>query len=170
MRELLRTKNVMPSFESQANAEADKLPTLSQWAKVVSKDALLPTRLVKIIWTPNQYNSYSLDTEAYRLRVAESHGLYQVLKDYLEDWIHEGAVLSLSITPGKTLKVTLSTLDNEECSWEPLGEMGYKMQELKRVKKTVSAKTQKGAKSEKPSELPPTGPVYGLDDAPDTIT
>lgn len=126
----------MPSFEGQLNSEADKLPTVKQWMNSVSAEATIPTRIIKVIWTPNLYPSYSLDTEAYRVRVADTHFLYQVLEQNLETWIESGTVLGLNITGKKVIKVTLLTLDKEEGEWDALGEHGWKFSNLKTKKKS----------------------------------
>lgn len=130
----------MPQFESQLNADADKLPTVKQWAASISKDGMEAVRLVKVIWMPNLYDSYSLDTECFRLRVPSTHSLFQVLEDNLEDWLEEGVVLGLQVIGKKLTKVTLMTVDSEECQWDPLGEHGWKMSQLT-AKKRTRAKT-----------------------------
>lgn len=125
----------MPSYTATDNFDADKLPSVKQWMRTVSKEALEPVRIVKLIWLPNLFDNYSLDTEAFRLRVAPSQQLFQILEDNLDEWLETGAVLGLQIEGSKRPKITLLTLDGEECEWDALGEHGFKMSNLAARKK-----------------------------------
>lgn len=133
----------MAQWTSELNNTSDSLPTVTQWLQTVSTECCEATRLVKIIWIPNLYNNYSLDTEAYRVRIAPSHSLYQTLEDHLEQWIEQGVVLGVSVEKGKSPKVTLVTLDNEECDWDALGDRGWKFGPVRAKRKNVSTKTPK---------------------------
>lgn len=128
----------MPSYTATDNFDADKLPSVRQWMTTVSKEALEPVRIIKLIWLPNLYDNYSLDTEAFRLRIAPNQQLFQVLEDNLDEWLETGAVLGLQIEGSKRPKITLMTLDGEECEWDPLGEHGFKMSNLTAKKKPKS--------------------------------
>lgn len=141
----------MGQWTSELSNFNDSLPTLYRWMKTVSAECASATRLVKMIWKPNQYLSYSLDTEAYRVRFAEEHPLYQVLEDYLDTWIEQDVVIALSVEGGKKPVITLVTLDTEQCEWSELGDFGYKAGAVS-AKKSVSSKTRK-AKAPTP-ELP----------------
>lgn len=116
----------MSVYESELNSNADKLPSVFQWLKTVSKEATVPVRIVKVLWFPNLYNNYSLDTEAYRLRVSEGDSLYQVLEANLENWLESGCVIGLEVTGQKVRKIKLSILETDECDWDQLGEHGWK--------------------------------------------
>jgi len=125
----------MPSFTVTDNLDADKLPSLKQWIRSVHKEALEPIRIVKVVWLPNLYKSYTLDTEVFRLRIGEGQQLYQILEDHLDSWLDEEVVLALQIEGSKIPKVTLMTLDNEQCEWDALGDHGFKMRNLTAKKK-----------------------------------
>lgn len=149
----------MPQFESQLNNDADRLPTVKQWASSISKEGMEAVRLVKVIWMPNMYESYSLDTECFRLRISPNHTLFDILETHIEDWLESGAVLGLSVEGKKLTKVTLMTLDDEECEWDPLGEHGWKMSHVK-AKKRPQTKTRLSQTST-PKSTPPENALQG---------
>lgn len=141
----------MAQWTSELHGQSDALPTVNQWIKTVSKECAEATRLIKLIWTPNMYENYSLDTEAFRLRVPANHFLFQVLKDNLEDWINTDVVLALEIEKLKIPKVSLITLDNEQCDWDPLGEYGWKCGQVSARAKNVTSKTRTKSAATKPT-------------------
>lgn len=131
----------MAVWTSELNNTSDALPTVTQWAKTVSAECAEATRIVKLIWCPNLYNSFSLDTEAYRVRIGENHPLYQVLQDNVEAWVEQGAVVAMQVIKGRKTSINLLTLGGEECDWDELGSHGYKAGPVRAVIKTVTAKT-----------------------------
>lgn len=154
----------MGQWTSELHGQSDSLPTVNQWIKTVSKECAEATRIVKLIWTPNMYENYSLDTEAFRLRVSPNHFLFQILEDNLEDWVNADTVLALEIEKLKIPKVTLITLDDEQCEWDVLGENGFKAGQVtakqkKRVSKNSGTKFKAGSTGPgKPAEGPSATP------------
>lgn len=133
----------MPQWTSELHGTSDSLPTVSQWMKTVSTECCEATRIVKLIWCPNMYESYSLDTEAYRIRIGKGHPLFEVLEDNLDEWIQAGTVIASQVVKGRKATVILLTLDNETCEWDALGEHGWKSGQVIAKVKNVPAKTSK---------------------------
>lgn len=154
----------MGQWKSELHGNDDKLPTLSQWIKTVSSEAILATRLVKLIWTPNLYDNYSLDTEVYRFRISPNHALFNVLEEELENWLENMTVLALQLEGTKKPSITLLTLDNEVGEWSALGDHGWKIGQVEaKPKKTSSAKTRTK------SATLPTPPQDALQDVTDLL-
>lgn len=131
----------MAIWSQTQESDADKLPSVNQWIKTVSSEALEPVRLVKMIWTPNLYDNYSLDTEAFRVRIKPKDLLFEILEANLNDWMESDVVLAIKIEGRKIPRITLMTLDSEKCDWDSLGDYGWKMSNLKSRVKNVSSKT-----------------------------
>lgn len=149
----------MAQWKSELHGTDDKLPTVHQWLKTVSSEAKEVTRIVKLIWTPNMFDNYSLDTEAFRVRITPNHPLFDVLEENLEEWIEQGDVLAIQLDCGRKVSITLLTLDNEVGEWSALGDHGWKMQGIEaKPKKKVEAKTRKRVgTSSSPSQDAPEG-------------
>lgn len=130
----------MPVWVSEIANYSDTLPTAKQWLSTASKDQLPVLRVVKLIWSPNKFQSFSVDTEFFRLRVPEDHPLYVILESYLDSWVEEDIVLALSFTSDKLPQVQLQTMDAESCTWELLGSKGYKAVRFTAKKKPVEPK------------------------------
>lgn len=143
----------MAVWTSELNNQSDSLPTLSQWVKTVSNECAESTRIVKLIWIPNLYENFSLDTEAYRFRVSPSHPLFEVVEENLEEWVETGVVVALSAEKSKILRVSLLTLDGETCDWDALGSNGWKAGPVRKTPKNVTAKT--SVKRSKKNEAAP---------------
>lgn len=143
----------MPTWTSQQSSDADRLPTINQWMKTVSKEALEPVRVIKTIWCPNLYTNYSLDTESFRLRVSPENPLFSVLEDNLDEWVEQGTVIAIQIEGVKKPKIHLMTLDNESGEWDALGDFGWKLSNLER-KKNVPPKNSYQRKQTRPVPEP----------------
>lgn len=140
----------MPIWSQTQETDPDKLPSVAQWIKTVSAEALEPVRLVKLIWIPNLYDNYSLDTEAFRVRVKPGNYLFDILQQHLEEWVEGDIVLAIKIEGRKIPKITLMTLDSEQCDWDSIGDYGWKMSNVRARKKNVTSKTRS-----KSATLPP---------------
>lgn len=142
----------MGVWKSELHGNDDKLPTVAQWMKTVNSDAWGVTRLVKLIWTPNLYDNFSLDTEVYRFRVSPSHSLFEVLEENLELWVENMSVLALQLDSGKKSTMTLLTLDNEQAEWTALGANGWR---LGQVEAKPKAKREYKTRKLRAPEQPP---------------
>lgn len=130
----------------------DSIPTLVKWAKGVADKSSALSHRVETIWAPNLYSNYTFVTSSYRFRVDKGHPYYQLCEELLEVWLQEEAVLFLQVEFQPKLLVTLLTLDEEQCSWETLGESGYKLKDVKRRRKVPTPKTAKQSRA-KPDDL-----------------
>lgn len=127
-------------WKSEIHGNDDKLPTVSQWMKTTSKEAWEVTRLVKLIWTPNVFDNYSLDTESFRIRIGPNHSFFEVLEENLELWIEDRSVLAVSFTSDKKPQMTFELLEKEQADWSPLGDHGWKLGQVE-AKQIKRAKT-----------------------------
>lgn len=131
----------MAQWTSELHNQSDALPTVKQWLTTISREGSQVAKIIKLIWTPNLYTNYSLDTESYRFRVTESHYLFSVIEDNLTDWIENDTVLALQIEGFKAPTMTLLTLDTEQGDWTELGTHGWKIGAISARKKDVTTKT-----------------------------
>jgi hypothetical protein len=145
------------AWTSELANENDSLPTIKQWMKSVSREALDCTFILKIVWLPNLYPNISLDTEAFRVRLSPGNFLFDVVQQNIEDWIDNDRVIGIQIESRIPLKLTLLELEKDCASWDELGEHGYKIGKVSaRTKKNVTGKTRSKVSSETTaSEQPP---------------
>lgn len=121
----------------------DSIPTLQKWSKTVDNwDSPIKHR-VELIWLPNLYKNYTFQTSSYRFRIPEGHPYFDAIVEFREEWEKEGAVLFLTVSMSPKLTVALESLDEEQCEWNEIGSAGFKLEEVRRRKKTSSPKTRK---------------------------
>lgn len=131
----------MPVWVSEINNFNDSLPTAKQWLTTATLEMLPVLKPVKLIWLPNKFLSYTVETESFRIRLSEEHMLYPIFETYLESWIEEGAVLALSFTTDRKPQLQLETMDSETCTWEELGKQGFKAVRFAAKRKPIEPKT-----------------------------
>lgn len=137
----------MPWTSELANTD-DRLPSIKQYLKNVSKDALDVTFLIKLIWFPSSIPNYTLDTEAFRLRIPSDNYLYTVLEENLEDWVENERVIGIQIESKIPLRLTLIELESDTAPWSELGELGIKLGKVSaRGKKKPDGKNPRNPKT-----------------------
>lgn len=104
----------------------EKLPTFRQWCKTHKASEKVPVSYLKTVWFPNEFDSYSLDTESFRLRIASSSPLYEEIGEHIANWIAAGTVVYVVTSSAKDHEFEIHTLEGETSFWEELGDKGYR--------------------------------------------
>lgn len=119
----------------------DSVPTLLAWSKEVADWSTAIRHRVEVVWLPNLYNNYTLQTSAYKFRVPKGHPYFEAIEGEVQSWQDTGAVLFLEVQKNPSLTVSLFTVDEEHCDWSQLGEAGFKCGAVSRRKSTSPKKT-----------------------------
>lgn len=121
-------------WKSEIHGSDDKLPTVAQWMKSTSKDHWGAPKIVKMIWIPNLFDNYSLDTEYFRVRIGPNHGFFSVLEETLDTWVEDRSVLTVCLSDDKKPALIFDILVNERADWSPLGDYGWKLGQVEAYK------------------------------------
>lgn len=130
-------------YETTPANFSDSIPTLVQWSKTVLDRSAPIQHRVEVIWAPNLYSNYTLQTSSYRLRLDKGHPYYSLLERDLSEMCESGAVLFLETEFEPKLAVTLIALDEERCVWDELGTSGFKLHSVQKRKTESTPKTRK---------------------------
>ena len=121
------------------NAKDDqvKLPSFLQWLKTLPSDSPVIHKVVKLVWFPNQFPNFTVDTESFRLRLSTQMFDQLEVSDLFEDAIQRKAVLSVVVDPAKKGEWEIEELEGETGNWEKLGESGYRCSVEDKPKKSI---------------------------------
>lgn len=126
-------------IQAQASSQYAKLPTFRQYCKSEGEACNNKAKVVQTIWFPNNYPSLSIDTEVFRLRIAQDDPNYQAIELGLRQGIDNDEVFIVRILDSKKFEFEIETLEGEIGGWEYLGETGAKCEVLpKRKRKPVA--------------------------------
>lgn len=141
-------------FQAVPANYSDEIPTFSKWVKTVADETATIPQVVEVIWLPNLYNNYTLQTRSYRFRVPKGHPYYEIVENYLSSWIESGSVLVLTASNFPKATLELEVLEDSIGNWEELGDAGYKIAEIRGPSKTDLKKTRIRAvqKASEPSQ------------------
>jgi hypothetical protein len=115
----------MPLYSDDFN-QYQSLLSFKNWVKENPEIALKKISIVEIVWLPNKFKNFCLDTESFRLRIPFQKEQELELLDYFEDAVTEGKVLFVQCTSIERASYTVDVLPKERGSWELLGSKGYK--------------------------------------------
>lgn len=101
-----------------------KLPSLLQWIKTIPSDSPVLHKVVKLVWFPNQFPNFTVDTESFRLRISTDRFDEAELTDFFESSIEEKKVLCVVVDPAEKGKWSIEELEDEIGEWEQLGAAG----------------------------------------------
>jgi len=87
---------------------------------------------VEVIWLPNRWPNYTIDTEDYRLRIVESSSLYTSFQGLLKNYMDEGIPMQVSILDSDGT-FDIDKIPEKQCKWEPLSSTGVKMTQLTKL-------------------------------------
>lgn len=114
-------------FEYEENPTAsEKLPTLKQFLAKKGKGKLREMYWVRVIWKPGKWDNFTLETEAFRVRLQPTSGLYGLLKENLDAMIDSDQAIGIKImdTDGR---IGMRP-DPSKGTWVPLGDNGYRFE------------------------------------------
>lgn len=105
-----------------------KLPTLMQFIKananVITSDSIFP---VEIIWTPGNWDNYTIQTDKFRASISERNPLYPLLNRFIGGIPEYPNQVGIQITDSESGSVRFV-----ECGtygkWKPLGNAGFKFE------------------------------------------
>lgn len=103
----------------------EKLPTFRQYCKTCKAGQKVPVSYLKKVWFPNEYDSYSLDTERFRLRIASNSPLYEAIGDAIGAWITNSTVVYVVVSSPEEFEFEIQEAPGETASWKELGDKGY---------------------------------------------
>ena len=119
--------NVPNPFEITGAAPSrEKKPTFNQYVKELPKDENHKHLFkIELIWFPNKWNNYNIETESFRYSVAESHPLYPAIDKNVIRWLDRDTGILFRIDDFREGIVGFS-----ECSdftrWERIGNAGIR--------------------------------------------
>lgn len=128
-------------FQTVPANYSDEVPTFSKWVKTVVDETARIPQIVEVIWLPNLYSNYTLQTRSYRFRVPKGHPYFPIIEQYLNAWKNDGSVLCLIADNFPKPTLELEVLEDSTSVWEELGDSGFKITNIKALKKPSAAKT-----------------------------
>lgn len=116
------------------DTKAAQLPTFRQWCKEANEHLLKPARPVKLIWLPNRYPSFSLETEVFRLRIDDSNPNYESMLTWIESQTNLERVIAIWPTSKERYAYKIDVLPGERAFYEALGDFGLKLTRVEKAK------------------------------------
>lgn len=139
-------------FQAVPANYSDEIPTFSKWSKTIEDfEAVIP-HVVEVIWLPNLYSNFTLQTSSYRFRVPKGHPYFEVVSNFIQEWKEEGAVLVLTSSAFPKPQIELQVLEDSISIWEELGDAGFKVTNIKAPSKSGAKKTRKSDSAKSPAE------------------
>ena len=102
------------------------LPSFLQWLKTLPSDTPKLHKVVKVVWFPNKFPNFTVDTESFRLRLSPEQFDEPELTDLFETSISRKAVLCVVVDPAEKGAWAIEELEDEVGVWEEVGTYGYK--------------------------------------------
>ncbi len=104
----------------------EKLPTLKQWLKTQGKKAIPKRFLVSLVWEPNQWRNYTLQTEKFRVRVSEGDPIFEALQTGLSTLLDMEYALMLEVTDREKGAFQIIGNPQEPGHWNHITDTGHK--------------------------------------------
>ncbi len=112
-------------FDTPVDPDKPKqLPTLSQYLKSCTKVQLGQTFQVEIIWLPNKFSNFTLQTHAFRVRISESNAMYATLDSVTKHLTGDKTAWGIKVHEDKSGKYTIVPMEKKKGEWGPLGANG----------------------------------------------
>lgn len=115
----------MSIFDSDYNAAEAKRPTLKQYLKA-TRDKKRPNQFhTVLVWFPNKFPTFTIETEKFRYNTAEDSALGKELGLFVQDDSCMTIPFSLSITEAEDGVTTIKVLrSKEKGAWRFIGSDG----------------------------------------------
>lgn len=110
-----------------SNAVPEKKPTLRQFLKLVGQKKLPKIFPVFVIWTPGAFNSFTIETEKFRILVPSGNAVYNQLQAEIEELTLSDSTIAIEILDRKKNSWTFAEC-KEPGSWTELGSSGYRFE------------------------------------------
>lgn len=119
---------LFPPVEAESTS-FPKLPTFRQWLKAQGKKKIPQAVLCNLIWTPGKWQNFTLETERFRLRIAEDNPYFAYLKTGIATLSDNDYALFVHPVDRDKGTFTLSAKADEPGVWQPVGENGWKWEQ-----------------------------------------
>ena len=102
------------------------LPSFSQFLKTTPLEDKEFRKFIRVIWFPNKFPNFTVDTESFRLRIPLTDDNTIEITDEFESAIKGQKVLCVVFNPSEKGQWTIEELEGETGDWEELGSNGFK--------------------------------------------
>lgn len=125
---------IKPLYDMPAS-DSKKLPTLKQFLSKRGKAPLPAYYPVTLVWEPNQFPNWTIQTEYFKVRISEDNPFYKALAETITTAVREDMALGVSISEDLDGKWALVHISTEKADWEGLGASGWKITIQEKAKK-----------------------------------
>lgn len=124
--------------ELKSDSSFKKLPTYNVWCVENLNRKTAEIYQVVLIFKPNKFPNYTLNTEQFTVRISEDNPLFDDFDHFYNDQlVDEGICLGVKVLDKENKLFALCNMGDSKCYWEELGNVGV------RVSKTVPNKKAK---------------------------
>ena len=102
------------------------LPSFAQFLKTIPLEDKEFRKFIRVVWFPNKFPNFTVDTESFRLRIPVSESNQLELTDEFESSIESDKVLCVVFNPSQKGEWAIEELEGELGDWEELGSNGFK--------------------------------------------
>jgi hypothetical protein len=108
-------------LSEEYSEKQERKPTLRQYLKELPNDVTDIKSTVRIVWTPGQWDNYTLECDHFRVIVNRKHKLYAALRDNFDAFSKGTETLDVLVTDRKSVTYRLSTNPKESGEWFFIG-------------------------------------------------
>lgn len=111
-------------------SEEERLPTLRQYLKSKENSTIPKFFFISLIWVPNKYPNYQIQTDKFRASIPKASPLGKALEESLDALIiKEQSIQTKVVVSDKKSPVLIFEPSKEKGSWETIGDdpiLGYR--------------------------------------------
>ena len=111
--------------KTTTTSSTERKPTLNQWLRKLGKTKMAQQYLVMLIWTPGEFDNFTLETEKFRVILRNGHELYSALDAFTSDSATAEQGLAIVVDERRDGKFSIVESD-EPGGWEEVGANGQK--------------------------------------------
>lgn len=116
--------------ELRSDTSFKKLPTYNAWCIENLKRKTAEIYQVTVIFKPNKFPNYTLNTEQFTIRINENNPLFDEFDHFYNyQLVDEGICLGIKVLDKENKLFALSNMTDSKCYWEELGNVGVKVAE-----------------------------------------
>jgi hypothetical protein len=124
---------------SKSDTQGKPKPTVFQFCRSLKESKFPHVSKLEVVWLPNQWPNYTLDTEDFRLRISEDSPLFTGFRDLFEQFLKEGVPLQITVF-GSDGDFEIDRIPDKQCTWEKISTTGYKQTKLQKLWKPKESK------------------------------
>lgn len=103
----------------------EKLPTLLQFLKLLGKKKIANSYAVAKVWKPGKFPNFSIETEKFRISIAENNPAFKAFSEFLDTCVSESKGFAILVDEDRKGGFEITTL-NDDWSVEELGDRGFR--------------------------------------------